>query len=95
MRFYAAWYVGAGLVLLRAAPRPETATTVVRAVAALLLLAAVARVVSVVVEGWPHWSQVVLMVLEFVIPAVVVPWQAVVARRAVAPTSAGRHGGGA
>src|SRR5215218_6703318 len=46
-RFYAAWYHLVGLVLLRAAQRPEDARPVVRAVAAGLLAAASARVLSI------------------------------------------------
>jgi hypothetical protein len=80
-RFYATWYHLAGLVLLRAAQRPEDARTVVRAAAAALLAAASARVLSIRAVGRPHPYQRVLMAAEFAIPAVIVPWQARVARR--------------
>jgi len=80
-RFYAAWYHLVGLVLLRAAQRPEDARPVVRAVAAGLLAAASARVLSIRAMGRPHPYQRALMAAEFAIPAVIVPWQARVARR--------------
>lgn len=81
-RFYATWYHLTGLVLLRAARRPESASGVVRLVGAGLLAAASARVLSARRLGLPHRRQRVLMVVEFAIPVVVVPWQARVARRA-------------
>ena len=52
-RFYAAWYHLVGLVLLRAAQRPEDARPVVGAVAAGLLAAASARVLSIRAMGRP------------------------------------------
>lgn len=81
LRFYAAWYVGAGVLLLRAVRRVEKHTATIRGVAAILLLAAFGRVLSMVTVGAPHPGQVALMAAEFTIPVVVVPWQAAVARR--------------
>jgi hypothetical protein len=82
MRFYAAWYVAAGLLLLRAAPRVESEATTVRVVAGAFFLAACGRLISIVAEGTPHTVALVLMGIEFVIPVVLIPWQAAVARRA-------------
>lgn len=81
LRFYAAWYVGAGLLLLRAVHRVETQAATIRGVAAILLLAAFGRVLSMVMVGMPHPGQIALMAAEFTIPVVVVPWQAAIARR--------------
>lgn len=81
MRFYAAWYLAAGVLLLRTVARVESEGTTIRAICAVLFLAACARVVSLVAVGAPHPIFLVLMAIEFTIPAVVVPWQASVGRR--------------
>ena len=81
LRFYAAWYVGAGALLLASVRRVEAATATVRGVAAVLLLAASGRLLSILTVGQPHPGQVALMIVEFAIPAAIVPWQAAVARR--------------
>jgi hypothetical protein len=80
LRFYAAWYVVAGALLLRSVPRVETEALIVRAFGAAFFLAGSARLLSLVTVGRPHAFALVLMVLEFVIPVVIVPWQAAVAR---------------
>jgi peptidoglycan/LPS O-acetylase OafA/YrhL len=82
LRFHAAWYAAAGVLLLRVAPRVESETAKLRAICAVLFIAACARVVSIVVVGVPHPLFVTLMVIEFAIPVVVLPWQAAIARRA-------------
>ncbi|MGQ0802385.1 MAG: DUF4345 domain-containing protein [Actinomycetota bacterium] len=84
LRFYAAWYVVAGVLLLRAVHRVEAETVIVRAVGAAFLLAGSARLLSLVTVGRPHAFALVLMVMEFVIPVVIVPWQAAVARSSAA-----------
>ena len=89
-RFYASWYPVFGVLLLRAARAPESEAVIVRAAAAGVLLAACSRVLSVLRLGPPHVLQRVLMGLEFVIPAVVVPWQASVSRASRAQGSMGR-----
>lgn len=71
-RFHAARYPISGVLLVRAAG--------VRAFSAGLLLAASGRTLSVRKLGPPNALQRVLMALEFAIPAVIVPWQAAVAR---------------
>lgn len=81
VRFYATWYALAGLGILHAARDPAAAGTTVRAVGAAFFVAACARVLSLIVVGRPHLLFVVLMVAEFLIPVVIVPWQAAVARR--------------
>jgi hypothetical protein len=81
MRFYAAWYLAAGVLLLRTVARVESEGATIRAICAVLFLAACARVVSLLAVGAPHPIFLVLMAIEFAIPAVVVPWQAAVASR--------------
>ena len=84
MRFYAVWYAGAGLFLLRSAPRVESDRTIIRAIAGLIFIAGCARGLSWLVLGRPHTVAVVLMVIELVLPFVILPWQATVARRNLA-----------
>lgn len=81
LRFYAAWYLGVGVLLFWTVPRVESAGTVFRAVCALLLVAAGGRIVSVLVKGPPHPFYAVLLVLELGLPILLVPWQSAVARR--------------
>jgi hypothetical protein len=79
-RFYSSWYCVLGLLLLRGARRPEVASTTVRATGAGFLMAACGRLLSMRSRGQPHPTQKLLMGVEFAIPAVIVPWQASVAR---------------
>jgi len=79
-RFYSSWYQVLGVLVLRAARRPESETTIVRACGAGFFVAACGRVLSMRSVGSPHLLQKGLLALEFAIPAVIVPWQAAVAR---------------
>jgi hypothetical protein len=81
LRFYAAWYAGAGVLLLRSARRLDSEASMIRAVCAVFGIAGCARVLSIMVVGTPHPLFVALMVAELAIPLVVVPLQAAVARR--------------
>jgi Domain of unknown function (DUF4345) len=81
LRFYASWYAAAGVMMLRAVPRVESAGTTIRALCIVLVIAACARVISIMVIGTPHPVFLVLMIVEFAIPVVIVPWQAAIARR--------------
>jgi hypothetical protein len=82
-RFYSVWYAAMGVMLLRAIRRVETAAFEVRMVGAGFFLAALGRLLSIGADGSPHGYYIALMVIEFLIPIVIVPWQAVVAKRAV------------
>ena len=82
MRFYAVWYVVAGAFLLRAAKRVESETWTIRLITAAFFVAGCSRILSWVAVGRPHIFQVILMVIELILPLVVIPWQASVARRA-------------
>lgn len=81
-RFYAAWYHVFGVLLLRAARRPEGAGPLVRACGAGLWLAASGRLLSLRRVGSPQPLQKALLALELAVPVVVVPWQAKVAKEA-------------
>jgi hypothetical protein len=81
LRFYAAWYAAAGVVLLRTAPRVESAGPTIRFFCVVLFICGIARLLSLITVGTPHPIALVLMILEFVIPALIIPWQAAVARR--------------
>jgi len=82
MRFYGVWYAAAGVLLLRTVRTVETAGTTVRAVAACFFLAGCSRVISLVVLGRPHVTQLALMALELALPPLIVLWQSRVSREA-------------
>ena len=85
MRFFAVWYVVAGVLLLRAAPRVEAEGFVIRVIALGFFAAGCARILSWVDVGRPHGGAIVLMVVELVLPIVIVPWQRAIARRSSQP----------
>ena len=82
IRFYAAWYVAAGIVLLKALPRIEQEALLVRVVGGGFFLAGSARALAWATEGRPDDFQIVLMIVELVLPIIIVPWQNKVARSA-------------
>jgi hypothetical protein len=84
LRFYAAWYAVIGVLVLRAARRPEAETAVVRACGAGFFVAACSRVLSWASVGKPHLWFRILTGLEFAIPVVIVPWQHAVRRQSTA-----------
>ncbi|MGH3713336.1 MAG: DUF4345 domain-containing protein [Micromonosporaceae bacterium] len=85
-RFYAAWYVGAGVILLSTVRRLESAGSAIRLVCAVLWLGACGRLLSLVTVGPPDRLYLILMAVEFGIPVILVPWQAWVAGRARQPS---------
>jgi Domain of unknown function (DUF4345) len=81
LRFYAAFYSAYGLAVLRVAPSADRDATGVRALAAALLFAGVARATGWRAAGRPHPLQRALLVAELTGPPLVVAWQARVAAR--------------
>lgn len=81
MRFYAVWYVVAGLLLLRAARAVEKEGALIRTLAVALFVAGCSRALSWVVVGRPHLVAQSLMVVEFVLPGIILAWQARLRRR--------------
>ncbi|WP_107658274.1 DUF4345 domain-containing protein [Nocardia suismassiliense] len=69
-RFFGAIFVGYGAAWIWAARESPIPSTVTRWLAGIFLLGAVGRAVSVAVYGWPHWFQIVLTVIEVVLPPV-------------------------
>jgi uncharacterized protein DUF4345 len=69
-RFYSAYFAGYGLAWLRAARKSPIRAADVRLLAGLMLLSGVGRLISLVHNGRPHWSQEVLAAIEFIVPAV-------------------------
>ena len=88
MRFYAVWYVGAGLILLRCVREPEHESTLIRGFFGALFVAGCLRALSWIVVGEPHVVAQVLMAIELLLPCAVVPWQAKVSGAA----GSGRRG---
>ncbi|MFF2196722.1 DUF4345 domain-containing protein [Streptomyces sp. NPDC058157] len=89
-RFLGAVFAGYGAAWLWAVRQDPVPARVVRWLAAVFLLGAAGRLLSLAVHGWPHWFQVVLTVIELVLPPVFL-------RLADADDRAfrGRRGGGA
>jgi uncharacterized protein DUF4345 len=81
LRFYAAFYVAYGLVALRVAPRADRDTSSVRALAATLLLAGLARAGGWRAVGRPHRLQRALLAVELCAPLPIVAWQGRLAAR--------------
>ncbi|MEV0588048.1 DUF4345 domain-containing protein [Nonomuraea sp. NPDC050310] len=69
-RFMGAAFTGYGLAWLWAARRRPIPASVVRWLAAVFLLGGVGRLLSLAVYGRPHGFQVVLAVIELVLPPV-------------------------
>lgn len=82
MRFYAVWYFGAGVLLLRAAARLESEGRTIFLIALLFFFAGCARALSWAMVGRPHALSLALMTIELALPFVVLPWQAAVSREA-------------
>jgi hypothetical protein len=80
LRFYSAFWVGFGLYLWSLAPRIHERGTELRIASAVLVLGAAGRALAIADAGRPHTFFLVLLALEVLIPAVLVPWQARVAR---------------
>jgi Domain of unknown function (DUF4345) len=76
LRFYAAFYAAYGAALLRVAPRADYDRTAVRASAAALLLAGLARAAAWRNVGRPHRLQIALLAAELGAPPLLVAWQA-------------------
>jgi Domain of unknown function (DUF4345) len=68
LRFYAAFYVAYGLAVLRVAPRADQDPAAVRALAAALFLAGLARAGGWRAAGKPHPGQRVLLAIELAGP---------------------------
>jgi hypothetical protein len=82
LRYYAVWYVAAGVLVLRAVRRVEAERTLIRIVFAALFAGGSVRLLSIAAVGTPHAVYLWLMGAELALPLVIVPWQAAVARRA-------------
>lgn len=70
-RFYAAIFFGYGMACVWLARQSPIPLVLVRWAAGIFFVGGVGRVVSLAVHGWPHWFQVVLLVVELALPAVV------------------------
>lgn len=90
LRFFAVWYVAMGYLLLRATSDLPGAAPIVRVVGAAFFVAGCARALSWTTAGRPSTLPIVLMVVELVLPFVIIPWQAKVARAAPRLTAEGR-----
>ncbi|WP_228002698.1 DUF4345 domain-containing protein [Nocardia australiensis] len=69
-RFFGAIFVGYGALWIWAARQAPISLAAIRWLAGVFLLGAVGRLISLAVYGWPHWFQIVLTVIEIVLPPV-------------------------
>ncbi|WP_280211380.1 DUF4345 domain-containing protein [Nocardia cyriacigeorgica] len=69
-RFFGAIFVGYGLAWIWAVRQSPINLWAVRWLAGIFALGAVGRLISLAVHGWPHWFQIVLTVIEIVLPPV-------------------------
>lgn len=69
-RFYAAIFIGAGLAWIWVARQSPIPAAAVRWLAAIFLLGGLGRILSLVIYGEPQSFQLVLAVLEIVLPLV-------------------------
>lgn len=67
-RFYGAIFLGYGLAWIWAARRAPVPASAVRWLAGILFLGGLARLISIADEGQPQVFQVVLTVIELVVP---------------------------
>ena len=90
LRFFAVFWIGFGVVSIRVAPRVDTETTLVRALALTLFVGGVARAVSWLSAGEPHPLFAGLMILELLGAPLVVLWQERLTRAAAPRSGASR-----
>ncbi|MFF2747689.1 DUF4345 domain-containing protein [Kitasatospora sp. NPDC058048] len=88
-RFMGAVFAGYGVAWIRAARQAPVPARTVRWLAAVLLLGGLARVLSIVLDGRPHWFQLVLMAIELGLAPVYL-WLADADERGSGPGSAHR-----
>jgi hypothetical protein len=69
-RFMGAAFAGYGLAWLWAARQRPIPAAAVRLLAGVFLLGGVGRLISLAVDGWPHWFQIALAVIELGMPPV-------------------------
>lgn len=72
LRFYAAFYVGYGLALLRVAPRADREPAAVRSLGGVLFLAGLARLGAWLAVGTPHRAQIALLSVELGAPPMII-----------------------
>ena len=75
LRFYATWWIAAGVFLLLIAPNVEERTRELRVFCALLALAATARLFAVIDTDWPSTGQIALMSIEYALAFGLPLWQ--------------------
>lgn len=66
-RFFGAIFADYGVGWLWAARRSPIPARAVRWLAGMMLLGALGRILSLAVQGWPHWFQVVLAAVELML----------------------------
>lgn len=80
LRFYSAFYVGYGLLLLRTAPTADGDRASVRSLAGVLFGAGLARAAAWRATGRPHPAQVGLLAIELGLPPLALAYSAGVSK---------------
>ena len=80
LRYYGAFYSAYGIFVLRAAPRADRDKATVRAIAAALFGAGLARASGWLAVGKPHRVQQALLAVELGAPPLTLAWQSRLAR---------------
>lgn len=80
LRFYATWWIAAGVFLVWLAPQVEDRTRELWVFCGLLALAATARLFAVIDTDWPSTGQTILMGIEYALAALLPAWQALARR---------------
>jgi len=75
-RFVNVFWLGAGLILWWTLLKPQPRALVTRTVLALAAIGGLARLLSVLIVGWPHPVFIGTIVLELVIVPLVILWHA-------------------
>ena len=69
-RFYNPVFAGYGVLWIYAARQPAIPTTLVNWLTGVFLLGGIGRLLSLAIEGRPHWFQIPLSAIELVLPLV-------------------------
>jgi Domain of unknown function (DUF4345) len=83
-RYYGAIFAGYGLAWIWVARQRPVPAAAVRWLAGIFLLGAVGRAISLVLVGVPQWFQVVLMIVEVLLPPIFF-WLAAADEKATTP----------
>ena len=80
LRYYSAWYVGAGLAMFWLSRRLREHPVVFRAFCGVIFLGGCGRLLAAQATDWPPAGQVILLVIELTLPVILLAWHALASR---------------